>query len=102
MAKHEKHDTKFAWEPPKDDFYKARINTLERENLALHEKIVDLEKEIGRLELIIDHDEEINSGISAECKVLLAEKDDEIIILKGKISMLEKAIVNGALREVLA
>ena len=32
-----------SFDPPKDDFYKARINTLERENLSLRQKIEELE-----------------------------------------------------------
>ena len=91
-----------SYDPPKDDFYRARINTLERENLALHKKIEELEKSIGIAEIAMEHQETISDGISNELNEIINEKDDEIEVLKGKIKMLEAAIVKGALREVLA
>ena len=102
MAKHDKQETEFKWEVPKDDFYKARIKVLERENELLKKNLADRETCIGMYELTVDHQDEMHNGVVAEYKAELAEKEDEIIILKGKIEMLEKAIVNGALREVLA
>ena len=99
-----KHDgaIEFKWEPMPDEYYKARINTLERENLALHKKIEELEKSIGIAEIAMEHQETISDGISNELNEIIKEKDDEIEVLKGKIKMLEAAIVKGALREVLA
>ena len=35
MAKHDKQETEFKWEVPKDDFYKARIERLKSENKNL-------------------------------------------------------------------
>ena len=104
MGKHEKQ-TNFKWggpevkavkityEPPKDDFYKARISTLERENYELREKVRELEIEVGRAEQIIDHDEEITNGLIAEYK-------DEIDDLKLQNEELKEALVRAALREV--
>ena len=37
MGKHDKAETNFSWEPPKDDFYKARITELKEENARLRE-----------------------------------------------------------------
>lgn len=91
-----------SFDPPKDDFYKARINTLERENLALHKKIEELEKNIGIAEIAMEHQETVCDGISNELNEIIDQKNDEIEVLKGQIRMLKEAIVKGALREVLA
>ena len=101
MGKHDKEQTHFTWEPPKDNFYKARIERLEKENAMLKAELLEKERSIGCYELNMDHQEDMHNGIIGEYKAELAEKDDEIIILKGKIEMLKEAIVNGALREVL-
>ena len=40
MGKHDKHEeqkVEFKWDPPKDDFYKARIKRLRNENSNLRE-----------------------------------------------------------------
>ena len=100
MGKHDK--VTFSWEPPKDEFYKARINTLERENLKLNQRIAELETKIGNYELVVEQQEVISSGITSEYEDLLEEKNDEIEVLQGQIKMLKEAIVKGALREVLA
>ena len=84
---------KISYDPPKDDFYKARISTLERENYELREKVRELEIEVGRAEQIIDHDEEITNGLIAEYK-------DEIDDLKLQNEELKEALVRAALREV--
>ena len=81
MGKHDKKDehiTVFTWQPMPDEFYKARISTLEKENARLREELTEKGRSIGVYEAAIDH------------------------LLKGKIKMLEAAIVKGALREVLA
>ena len=104
MGKHDK-ETNFKWEkpeveavrisfdPPKDDFYKARISTLERENYELRQRVRQLEIEVGRMEQIVDHDEEITNGLIAEYK-------DEIDDLKLQNEELKEALVRAALREV--
>ena len=105
MGKHDKKEeqvTRFSWQPMPDEFYKARISTLEKENVRLREELLNKERSIGGYELAIDHQDEIHDGIIGEYQQLLDEKDDEIEVLKGKIKMLEAAIVKGALREVLA
>lgn len=91
-----------SYDPPKDDFYKARISTLEKENMKLYERIGKLEKSIGIAEVAMEHQETVCDGISNELNEIIKEKDDEIEVLKGEIKMLEAAIVKGALREVLA
>lgn len=102
MGKHDKKEqTNFSWQPMPDEFYKARISTLEKENVRLREELLNKERSIGGYELAIDHQDEIHDGIIGEYQQLLDEKDDEIEVLKGKIKMLEAAIVKGALREVL-
>lgn len=91
-----------SFDPPKDDFYKARISTLEKENLKLNERINELEKSIGIAEMAMEHQETVCDGISNELNEIINEKDDEIEVLKERIKILEAAIVKGALREVLA
>ena len=99
-----KHDgaIEFKWEPMPDEYYKARISTLEKENLALHKKIEELEKNIGIAEMAMEHQETVCDGISNELNEIIDQKNDEIEVLKGQIKMLKEAIVKGALREVLA
>lgn len=84
---------KISFDPPKDDFYKARISALARENYELRETISKLEIEVGRLEQIVDKDEEITNGLIAEYK-------DEIDDLKLQNEELKEALVRAALREV--
>lgn len=96
MGKHDKQEsTIFSWSPMPDEWYRARISTLEKENLALREKVNNLEKEIGKLELIIDHDEEIRSGLTNEYSDYCREQ-------QALITELKEAIVQAALREVNA
>lgn len=76
-----------------DEWYRARISTLEKENIALREKVNSLEQEIGKLELIIDHDEKIRDGLDAEYKEYAWEQQHLIADLK-------EAIVQAALRGV--
>ena len=105
MGKHYKKEdqtTVFSWQPMPDEFYKARIKTLEKENLKLSEKLTEKEKSIGVYEAVIDHQEVVQNGISSEYEDLLNEKDEEIAALKLEIKMLKEAVVKGALREVLA
>ena len=107
MGKHDKKEVKqeavnFSWDPMPDEFYKARIKTLEKENLKLSEKLTEKEKSIGVYEAVIDHQEVVQNGISSEYEDLLNEKDEEIAALKLEIKMLKEAVVKGALREVLA
>lgn len=91
-----------SYDPPKDDYYRAEIKKLQQENEKLRNELSRTVQNIGCYEKAMDYQGEVHDGIIAEYKAELAEKDDEIIVLKGKIEMLEKAIVNGALREVLA
>ena len=93
MGKHDK-EASFHWEKPevkvirydqpKDEFYKARITTLEKENQELNREVEALEK-----------NEQMLQGCIGEYK-------DEIDALKLKVKMLEDAIVKAALREVIA
>lgn len=107
MGKHYKKEVKqeavnFSWDPMPDEFYKARIKTLEKENLKLSEKLTEKEKSIGVYEAAMDYQEVVQNGISSEYEDLLNEKDEEIAALKLEIKMLKEAVVKGALREVLA
>lgn len=102
MGKHDKQETVFSWEPPKNDYYIAKIRELQEENTRLRDELSETQNSIGNYELVIDHQDEMHTGIVGEYQEIIDEKDDEIATLKGKIKMLEAAIVKGALREVLA
>ena len=85
MGKHDKKDdhiTVFTWQPMPDEFYKARIETLERENLSK-------DKEIEALE----HDIEMLKGCINELKTDMGD-----LILENQ--SLRDAVVRAALREV--
>lgn len=82
MGKHDKQEINFSWDPMPDEFYKARIETLERENLAK-------DKEIEALE----HEAEMLKGCINELKTDMGD-----LILEN--SSLRDAVVRAALREV--
>ena len=111
MGKHDK--TSFKWAKPEEleviscdvnpeEWYKSRIEELKAENARLRDELHKVQMSVGNYELVIDHQDEMHTGIISEYKEELAEKDDEIEILKGEIKMLKEAVVKGALREVLA
>ena len=104
MGKHDKHEEKvvFTWDAPEDEWYKERITELKAENARLREELNEKNRCIGVYELTVDHQDEMHNGTVAELKDLLDEKDDEIAALNMQIKMLKEAVVNGALREVLA
>ena len=105
MGKHDKHEeqkVEFKWDVPKDEWYKARITELKAENARLREELTEKERSIGAYEQTVDYQDEMHTGVLNEYKQLLDEKDDEIAVLQGQIKMLKEAVVNGALREVLA
>lgn len=104
MGKHDKHEEQvvFKWDVPKDEWYKARITELKAENARLREELTEKERSIGTYEQTVDYQDEMHTGVLNEYKQLLDEKDDEIAVLQGQIKMLKEAVVNGALREVLA
>ncbi len=82
MGKHDRQETIFSWEPPKDEFYKARIETLERENLTKDKEIDSLEHKVEMLKECIN-----------ELKI-----DQGDLILENQ--SLRDAVVRAALREV--
>ena len=90
MGKHDKKApegtidprTNFRWEPMPDEFYKARIETLEREHK-------EKDKEIEALE----HDIEMLKGVIGELKTDMGD-----LILENQ--SLRDAVVRAALREV--
>lgn len=83
MGKHDKKEqTVFTWEPMPDEFYKARIETLERENLAKDKEIEALEHQVEMLKECIN-----------ELKTDMGD-----LILEN--NSLKDAVVRAALREV--
>lgn len=92
MGKHDMKSNRFSWEPDKTEFYKERIETLEKQNESLREKNKRLSDALGAMELAAEHGETVFEGINNELK-------DEIVELKREIATLKKAIVNAAVRE---
>lgn len=96
MAKHDKNN--FEWkapkiepavityDPPKDDFYKARIRTLEKENLELR---AEMEKRGEWYGMGKESFEKLYKEVSAE--------NDR---LRDKIMRLEQALIREAIRDV--
>ena len=105
MGKHDKKEeqkVKYNWEPPKDEWYKARITALKEENERLRAELNKKDEHITVFEKTVDFQDERYTDCCNEYRQILKEKDDEIAVLQGKINMLKEAVVNGALREVLA
>ena len=104
MGKHDKQEEQvvFKWDVPKDEWYKARITELKAENERLRNELTEKERSIGAYEQTVDYQDEMHTGVLNEYKQMLDEKDDEIAALNMQINMLKEAVVNGALREVLA
>lgn len=102
MGKHDKHETEFKWDVPKDDFYKARLTELKNENARLRTELNKKDEHITVFEKTVDYQDERYTDCCNEYRQILKEKDDEIAVLQGQIKMLKEAVVNGALREVLA
>ena len=66
---------KISYQPPKDDFYKARISTLERENQELYSKLAKEEEANAR-------EFDMKMGIIGELREELAELKEENAKLK--------------------
>lgn len=75
MGKHDKH-TEFTWQPMPDEFYKARIKTLEKENLKLASELEKANKTVEYLKMKIDATESkaIYEMVSLEKALLNAAK----------------------------
>lgn len=96
MGKHDKDN--FEWktpkiepvvinyDPPKDEYYKARISALEKENAKLHEK---LEQNANFYGMGKETFEKLYKEVSAE--------NDR---LRDKIMRLEQALIREAIRDV--
>ena len=63
MGKHETKEQAFSWDPPADDYYKARIKELERANAELEAKVRHLEADAQIAELAEEQGEYIKAGI---------------------------------------
>lgn len=89
-----KHDFKWttpetahiSYDPPKDDFYKARIATLERENAELHRKIEKNAELYGMGKDAID--------------TVLKELNEENDKLRDRVTRLEIALIRSEIRDV--
>ena len=82
MGKHDKQGINFSWNPMPDEWYKARIETLEKENLAKDKEIEALEHNIEKL-----------NGCINELRIDMGD-----LILEN--NSLRDAVVRAALREV--
>ena len=96
-ARHAKQEMSFSWvqpeevehisyEPPKDDFYKARISTLERENAQLRAELEKRAEWYGMGRNAFDDRQR--------------ELVDEISKLRDENSKLKTALIREAIRDV--
>lgn len=79
MGKHDKKEaqaTRFSWQPMPDEWYKARIQTLEQENHKLAKDLESANKFIEYLKMKIDATESnaITEMVSLEKMLLNAAK----------------------------
>lgn len=96
MGKHDRQDFEWkmpnvkpltiSYEPARDDFYKARISALEKENAKLHEK---LEQNANFYGMGKESFEKLYKEVSAE--------NDR---LRDRIAALEQALIREAIRDV--
>lgn len=92
MGKHdfkwatEEEIRKLSYEPPKDDFYKARIATLERENAALRDQMEKRSEFYGMGKQSFEK--------------LYKEVSEENDRLRDRVARLEIALVNSEIRDV--
>lgn len=108
MGKHDKKEgtlnpeTRFSWQPMPDDFYKARIKTLEQENLKLAEENKTLNRLADAFERMTDP--ENGSFVSRAEYEDIVEKyeqlEDKYIEQTMYITDIKDALVRAALREV--
>ena len=82
MGKHDKTEMNFSWQPMPDEWYKARIKTLEKEGL-------EKDKEIEKLKNVIE---------KLQSSVMELRTDMGDLILEN--NSLRDAVVRAALREV--
>lgn len=75
MGKHDKQTT-FSWQPMPDEWYKARIETLEKENQKLSERVKELEKTLYYMERRVETTERWGTEevVSLEKMLLRAAK----------------------------
>lgn len=71
-GKHEKKELTYGMEPMPDEFYKARIKTLEKENLELNREIEALEDKVQKLQGVIGEMNDIIAGLEAANEKLKA------------------------------
>ena len=70
---------KLSYEPPRDEFYKARIQKLETENAELKNTVKALEKEVARMDRVYDRTADRIDDVIAEKDELIAKLKDAII-----------------------
>ena len=94
MGKHDKHEeVKFSWQPMPDEYYKARIKTLEKRIEELEEELKEAQQNVAVMTHLYDH--------SAETVQRNEARSDEIIEGKNEeIDMAKEAIYLAAMREV--
>lgn len=93
MGKHDKTEMNFSWQPMPDEWYKARIKTLEQENNKLAEQLEKAEGFVNYLQSKIESDEQRHKESINELKIDMGD-----LILEN--NSLRDAVVRAALREV--
>ena len=85
MGKHDTKEQVLSWDPPADDYYKARIKELERANAELESKVRHLEAELTKAEHVEEQSEYIHKGSMDELYDRIIELTKENVNLKESL-----------------
>ena len=101
-VKYDAHYSVSSVDPPKDDFYKARISTLERENLKLAEALKKAERFGNVMEKLTGPVDGafVSRAEYEDLNREYAEMSANYFDCLDKIADLKEALVRAALREV--
>ncbi len=94
MGKHDKHDeVKFSWQPMPDEYYKARIKTLEKRIEELEEELEDTQHNLAIMTNFYEQGAESIQRNGARSDEIIERKNEEI-------EMAKEALYLAAMREV--
>lgn len=93
MGKHDKKEINFSWDPMPDEFYKARISTLEQEIVRLKEELIDTQHNLAVMTSLYEQGAESIQRNEARSDEIIERKNEEI-------EMAKEAIYLAAMREV--
>jgi predicted nucleic acid-binding Zn-ribbon protein len=93
MGKHDKQETEFKWEVPKDDFYKARIERLKSENKNLRSANAKM-KQLDKCVEILGNNYTDKVNEKYDLETLLEDLQEKYNSAMAYIEELEQAKLN--------